>query len=148
MAEMITKRFVEFDKDSTFSIYLSAGYIPRDSLVFIKETGKIYMNGVYYSDYETIRQALFENGKGSVNERIALLKKEIIDGASETYDTLRKIQNFLEEFGKKRIVEGDGIEISDEGDGVQKISVKVDQTSVTFNENKELAVKDVDGGVF
>lgn len=148
MAGMITSRFIEFDKNVSFNTYLSLGYIPRDSIVFIKESGIIYMNGVYYSDYETIRKALFENGKGSVNERLKALKEEIEGGVSESYNTLKKIEDFLIEFGKKKIIEGNGIEISDEGEGVQKVSVKVDQSSITFNENKELTVQNVDGGVF
>ena len=48
---VINKQFVHFAKKATLQKHLDANEILPTSIVFVKETGEIYVNGKYYSNY-------------------------------------------------------------------------------------------------
>lgn len=139
--QQIMDDLIFFEKESTFNTYLGAGCIPNQSIVLIRESGKIYSHGQYFSDYESIRKALFEDGEGSVKEQLQNLKTEILGGVSKKYNTLKKIEEFLETYNLKA---GKGIDVTVEGE----ISAKVDNESIKFNDKDELSVGVIDAGEF
>lgn len=48
---VINKQFVQFAKKATLQKHLDANEILPTSIVFVKETGEIYVNGQYYTNY-------------------------------------------------------------------------------------------------
>ena len=142
---MISNTLVYFENKSTFEEELNSGEISTKSIVFIRETGEIWTHGKYYTEYEKVKKVLFESGPGSVADAIKNLRKSILGGASEDYNTLSKIEAFLKH---QEIEEGPGISIIRGEDNKQVISVKIDNESIISNNNGELRVKTVDGGTY
>lgn len=146
---MITNKLIYFRKSLSFKAALTEGNIPRDSLVFIEETGQIYTQNKCFTDYEELKKVLFQVGEGTVDERIQKMQEALVDGASENYNTLKKIEDFLIKFGKnKGTSEGEGIKIEDAEDGTQKISVNVDKKSIIIGDENSLSAGEIDGGEF
>lgn len=140
--KMIPNKLIEFEKSSSFTRQLGLGNIPRDSIVFIKDTGEIYTNGTCYSSYEEVRKMLFEENpeKLTVSERISRLHQKITGGSTIT---LKEIEDKLAEYEAAQLKEGKGISI--EG---TSINAKVDEESIIINDQNELAVGVVSGGSF
>lgn len=141
--QMISNDLIFFNKESSFNMYLGAGKIPNQSIVLIAESGKIYSHGRYFTDYESIRKAIFEDGEGSIKEQLQNLKTEILGGVSEKYNNLEKIAQFLETYSKPQA--GKGIDVDEE---TNTISAKIDNESIKFNEKDELSVGIIDAGEF
>ena len=142
--KMIPNKLIEFEKSSSFTRQLGLGNIPRDAIVFIKDTGEIYTNGTCYSNYEEVRKMLFEENpeKLTVSERISRLHQKITGGSTTT---LKEIEDKLAEYEQKEIQLTPGKGVSIEG---TTINAKVDEESIIINNQNELAVGIVSGGSF
>ena len=141
--KMIPNKLIEFDKSSSFTRQLGLGNIPRDAIVFIKDTGEIYTNGTCYSSYEEVRKMLFEDNPENltVSERISRLHQKITGGSTTT---LKEIEDKLAEYEERfQLNPGEGISI--EG---TTVNANVDKESIVINNQNELAVGIVSGGSF
>lgn len=139
---MIPNKLIEFEKVSSFTRQLGLGNIPRDAIVFIRESGQIYNNGQCYSDYAEVRRLLLDENPENltVAERISRLHQKITGGSTST---LKEIEDKIAEYESRQIKEGKGISV----DGVE-ISAKVDNDSIVINNQNELSVNTVCGGEF